>query len=134
FNKEIRHQMELFNSSYKDESFSIPLKINDYCIVHPSLNNKRIVNQQGCFILVGAKQDKNFRYYKSNKSYLNLFKLKEKRFAIIVNNEENKFYKNLNIIHGINKGFIYPELEKKITQIKEDLYDEYENFKFDFSD
>lgn len=128
FNKEIRHQMELFNPSYKDESFSVPINVDKFCIVHPSLNNKRIVNQQGCFILVGASPDKNKKYYQSNTRYLNTFKLKKKRYAIIINNKDYSFYNNLNKIHGINKGFIYPELERKIIQIKDDIYDEYENY------
>ena len=129
---ELQHQAELINSSFKFFTPSIE-DIDTYYIVHPSLNNKRIVNQQGLFLLIGAKLDnKENQFIKGNTSYLNIFENDDrKRVVFIINNKKNKenkkgeFYKELDKYYNINKGFIYPELERKINQIKYEVLEEY---------
>lgn len=133
FPSEIQHQAELINISFK---YFTPKEndINSYYIVHPSLNNSRIINQQGLFILVGSKLNENQCFLDSNQTYLNLFENNNKeRIVFIIENlkdDDNKngtFYNQLNKYYGINKGFIYPELEKKINQIKLDIVEEYKH-------
>ena len=128
FFTELQHQAELINPSFK---YITPedKDINSYYIVHPSLNNQRIVNQQGLFVLIGANKDNNQNYYRTNSTYLDLFENNSyKRVLFIINNKNGKFYNDLNRIHGINKSFVYPELEKKINQIKQNIYTEYEEY------
>ena len=134
FFDELEHQLSLINPIYKDITFD-DAAINDYYLVQPSLNNERIKNQQGLFILIGSQINKelNGKYLLPNESYLELFSkefysessVPDKRVIYIINNENNEFYTELDKTYGINKGFIYPELEHKVNQIKNDVMFEY---------
>lgn len=127
FEKELQHQALVFNP----ESISLFTPSDDdidtFYIVNPSLNNERILNQQGLFILIGASKNSDGFYINPNLEYLSLFKNNQsnKRVAFIINNINNIFYNELNHTYGINKGFIYPELENKVTQIKNDVMHEF---------
>ncbi len=125
FEGELQHQAALIDTSF---NLYLPQKkdINTYYIVHPSLNNERIRNQQGLFILVGANLNNDNYYLQANMKYLDLFKDNNMRTVIIINNYNNDFYNELANSYGINKGFIYPEIEKKITQIKDEVILEYD--------
>lgn len=139
FISELQHQALLINP-YFNLFRPREKDIDTYYIVHPSLNNLRIRNQEGLFILVGAKPDINNMYYKNNETYKDLFETKyippsdssnyycdkPRRLVYIIDNRDGEFYENLSNVHGINKGFIYPELETKITQIREDIKREYQ--------
>jgi len=125
FYTELKHQMSLMNFAL---NLFPPQKkdINQYYIVNPSLNNNRIRNQEGLFIFIGANLNKDGYFLNPNEDYLNLFKINNnKRIIFIINNEKDKFYHDLNQLFGINKSFIYPELEKKVNQIKNDVMLEY---------
>jgi hypothetical protein len=125
FEGELQHQATLINPSF---NLFIPdeTSINKYYIVHPSINNERIKNQQGLFILISSILNKDKFYLKPNINYLNLFKNnKDKRIVFIINNNNGNFYKKLNTSFGINKGYIYPGLENKVNQIKNNVMFEY---------
>lgn len=125
FFEELQHQASLINPTFNLFTPS-EYDINTSYIVHPSLNNERIRNQQGLFILIGAAKDEENHYLNRSTHYLKFFDDKElKRNILIINNKNNKFYESLNIIHGINKGFLYPELENQVTQIKNNVMFEY---------
>lgn len=135
FLSELQHQATLINPTFNlykpKEAF-----LDTYYIVYPSLNNERIKNQQGLFILVGAKQNNMNKFLNPSKKYYQLFETKygvergknSKRYVYIIDNSNDEFYDELSRTHGINKGFIYPELEKKINQIKDDIKYEYKNY------
>lgn len=136
FFNELHHQALLINPCL---NIFKPGKedIDTYYIVHPSLNNIRIINQQGLFVLIGSKPNSRNLFLNHNTEYKELFetkyitngkKLESKRLVYIIENFDNKFYEDLSKIHGINKGYIYPELERKVTQIKEDVRCEHKNF------
>lgn len=128
FYSELKHQAELVN---KTHNLPMPcdLDIDKYFVVQPSLNNDRIKNQQGLFILIGASMNsENSFYTKPNKKYLELFSNGNKRIVFLLDNTNKSFLKDLDIYHGINEGFIYPELEHQIHQILEKVMNEYDNY------
>jgi len=129
FYSELFHQAQNINPTIKEYQPEY-IDVDNYYIVHPSLNNKRIINQQGLFIIIGASADKGKNFLCPNQDYLSLFKDSDmgysgKRIAIIINNYNNDFYMKLNNSYGISKGFIYPDLEHKVNQIKNDVMFEY---------
>lgn len=107
-------------------------ELNQCILVWPPLNNNRIVQQQGCFIMSGSNPlDLN----KPPASLRNFFKypvlddktkpksFQWKRFFILPSNLE-KILSELKVF-GIDKYFIYPDLEKDIGVRKDLISDKY---------
>jgi hypothetical protein len=84
----------------------------DMCIiVHPPMNNHRIVQQQGLFIMCG--RNRNYPY-KAPESLGDFFKLDGKRRIFLIHPEDvETMKKQLNLL-GINEYYIYGDLEKEI--------------------
>ncbi len=125
FNSELQHQATIINPEF---NIFTPRNqdIDNYYFVYPSLNNPRIVNQQGIFIIVGSSLNYFESYLNPNIKYLDRFSnYEDKRLIFIIDNHNNQFYENLDKTFGINKAFVYPELEKKVNQINNDVMFEY---------
>ncbi len=114
--------IEIFLENVFPKNKSLLMQVNSEkveCIVQtsnvigimPELNNERIKNQEGCFAL--------FTY--SGKKYVKIFNpleenncIKEK--VIVPQECKNKILSSLDG-YGINKAFVYPELENQIKEI-----------------
>jgi len=84
-------------------------------IVHVKLDNKRIMNQQGLFLLVGMGKDRT-RPADIDPYFLKDIK-KKKVVFIIPNKSKPKIIAELDKIN-INKGFIYPEIDSVAEYLK----------------
>jgi len=49
----------------------------------------------------------------------------------LIDNRDGTFYEDLSTVYGINKGFIYLELETKITYVKDAVKREYKFYNID---
>lgn len=84
----------------------------DMCIiVHPPMNNHRIVQQQGLFIMCGRNQ--NYPY-KAPEALGDFFKLDGKRLIFLIHPEDIETIKKQLSLLGINEYYIYGDLEKEI--------------------
>lgn len=102
-------------------------ELNQCILVWPPLNNNRIVQQQGCFIMCGADPNDLNKPPESLKSFFSCPSIKGntgsntnnslKRFFILPANLE-KILSELKVF-GIDKYYIYPDLEKDIGERKE---------------
>jgi hypothetical protein len=87
-------------------------------ITHVKLDNKRIMNQQGLFLLVGIGKDKlepakvlDYIYKKDDKLVVFLVPANAKKEIL---NDLNRF--------SINKGFVYPEIDDVAEYLKNEVY------------
>lgn len=87
--------------------------MNDYVFVRASLNNRRIIKQNGAFILVGCKDKK--RNHVEIKEYVNI-NSKPHRF-IIPFSKKKLIIDELDRLN-INSGTIYPEIDSVARYIK----------------
>lgn len=115
FLKEQSHQCKKASGieSYWND---ISLKRLDQCIiVHPVLNNIRIIHQQGLFILCGFNSEDK---YVPPESYFQFFFYNKKRkFFMIDKNNISHVLEELDRL-GINKSQVYFDLEKTIDYQK----------------
>ncbi|UTC76655.1 FRG domain-containing protein [Treponema sp. OMZ 799] len=87
-------------------------------IVHVKLDNKRIINQQGLFLLVGMGIEKN-KPADINKYIYN--KGSKKLIFVIPDKVKSEILSQLNIMN-INKKFIYPEIDDVADYLKNEKF------------
>jgi len=88
-------------------------------ITHVKLDNKRIMNQQGLFLLVGMGKDR--KHPADIAPYL-LKEASDKKVVFIVPYKyKAKILNELNQIN-INKGFIYPEIDDVADYLKKEVF------------
>jgi len=87
-------------------------------IIHVKLDNRRIINQQGLFLLIGMGKDKTKPadikksvYCKDNKQLV----------FVISDNSKKEIIKQLDTMN-INKKFIYPEIDDVADYLKTEIY------------
>ena len=106
---------------------SIGDALNDltgYYLVSPQKLNRRMVNQDGAFILCGLLDDiydSNPFTPKKNRSYLEDLRLRDKnsgKEVILTIKNKKKIKKQLEL-YGINQMKIYPEIDKVAEYLKE---------------
>ena len=92
-------------------------ELTGYVLVSPQKLNRRMVNQDGAFILCGLLDDiydSDPLTPKENRSYLEDLRLRnksnDKKMILIIKNKK-KIKKQLNV-YGINQMKIYPEIDK----------------------
>ncbi|HPY88951.1 MAG TPA: FRG domain-containing protein [Spirochaetota bacterium] len=121
FNKSLSVSYLIHQIQYEKPNFVPMINPDDFekcLIVHVKLDNKRIINQQGLFLLVGMKEKKveptdikKYMKYKNNK-----------RIVFIINHKnKSKILQELDIMN-INKGYIYPEIDDVAEYIKNNIY------------
>lgn len=111
FLSELAHQCKKesrIESYWNDISLE---KIDQCVVVHPELNNARIIQQQGLFILCGLNS-KNL--YEPPESLYDLFMDNGKRTYIHLSNQSLKKCCKELIRLGINRSQVYFDLEKTI--------------------
>jgi hypothetical protein len=125
FNTELRHQAGLMSPEFNN---IVPenKEINKYCLVNPSLNNSRIINQQGLFLLVGAKRSKEGFYSESNKGYLDIFKknvcnIQSIKVDLLNNNKGKSFEDSASIEAMFRNIQKVNDIQKKSILIVEDI-------------
>jgi len=96
----------------------VPDDLHKCLITHVKLDNKRINNQQGLFLLVGMGEAKTVaanikEYLKKNSNKLIVFLIEEK--------EKKNILLELTKMN-INKGFIYPEIDDVAEYLKNEVY------------
>jgi len=96
----------------------VPEDLHKCVITYVKLDNKRIINQQGLFLLVGMGETKTIpaeirKYLKSNSNKVLVFLIedKDKRGILAELNKMN-----------INKGFVYPEIDDVADYLKNEVY------------
>jgi hypothetical protein len=90
-----------------------------YILVEPPMNNERIKRQSGAFALVGVRQDdRSFEKTKFDLRELVMIKENEgiERSIVIPKEYKVPLLDELDVI-GINKAFLFPELEHQATYI-----------------
>lgn len=106
------------------QSIINPDDINNIFAVQPKLDNPRIVRQHGAFLIFGIKpykySDKEIKPMPEiNPKWIMSNGKNEKNKRIIIKGEEKrKILKELEIF-GINKSFLFPEIDKVAEDIKE---------------
>lgn len=95
-----------------------PEDLHKCFIVHVKLENKRIINQQGLFLLVGMGTNKN-EPADINKY---IYKKDSKRIVFLIpDNCKSEIISQLETM-GINKKFIYPEIDDVADYLKNEKY------------
>jgi hypothetical protein len=91
-----------------------------YLLVEPPMNNERIKRQRGAFAVVGIRKDK-CGFEKECHNLRDLVILKENegigRSIIVPKANKEKLLSELDVI-GINKAFLFPELEHQTAYLK----------------
>jgi hypothetical protein len=90
-----------------------------YILVEPPMNNERIKRQSGAFALVGIRRDAmSFEKEKFDLRELVVIKENEEieRSIVIPKESKKAILKELDVI-GINKAFLFPELEHQAIYI-----------------
>ncbi|OOF58962.1 FRG domain-containing protein [Rodentibacter myodis] len=107
---DIRREKPAFRAdiNYKDMEKVICVK--------PTLNNQRIVRQQGVFLLFGIKGSKKVMSDIPD-TWKSLGKESDSKKFYIPKDNKIKILKELNTF-GINKKFLFPEIEKQAEEIK----------------
>lgn len=106
------------------QSIIDPDDINNIFAVQPKLDNPRIVRQHGAFLIFGIKpykySDKEIKPMPEidPKWVMSDGKDEKNKRIIIKSNEKKKILKELEIF-GINKSFLFPEIDKVAEDIKE---------------
>lgn len=117
---ELGHQAKVetgIDSYFKNEENKLFSEANNCIVVHPELNNPRIIQQQGMFILCGFDPDG----YKTlpEKSYNKLFlNSDDKRVYFLFSDKAMKNIKKELDSYGINRSQVYFDLEKTIDYEK----------------
>ena len=108
------------------QSIIDPDDINNIFAVQPKLDNPRIVRQHGAFLIFGIKPSQPFELKEKqikpmpeiNTNWIMSNGEGEKNKRIIIkSNEKKEILKELEIF-GINKGFLFPEIDKVAEDIK----------------
>jgi len=95
-----------------------PPDLHKCIIVHVKLDNKRIINQQGLFLLVGMDNNKT----KPADVFKYLIKRNNKRIVYLIDpKSKKKILDDLDKMN-INKGFIYPEIDDVADYIKNYMF------------
>ncbi|URZ10968.1 FRG domain-containing protein [Clostridium felsineum] len=91
-----------------------PKDLSKTIFVKPKLDNKRIIRQNGAFILFGMKDDKF-----SPAKLLDVYKTKKTKKYIIPSNKKNEIIKELKLF-GISYSSLFPEIDKTSSQLKKE--------------
>ncbi len=95
-----------------------PKDLHKCFIVHVKLDNKRIINQQGLFLLVGMGNSKK----EPADINTNIYKKDSKKYILVVpDNNKPDIISQLDTMN-INKKFIYPEIDDVADYIKNELF------------
>lgn len=114
---QIRKEKVGFRADIRKEIF------NDYIVcVIPNMNNKRILAQQGAFLLYGIKDGRKMLCSEMSLKYNKQFKIEE---VIIDKNSKNKILKELQAL-GISEEVLFPELENYSKRIESEYKITYE--------
>lgn len=95
-----------------------PDDLHKCVIVHVKLNNKRIINQQGLFLLVGMGDKKTISADIKNYCMIQ----KGKRIILLIKPSVKRNILNELNTMNINKGFIYPEIDGVADYVKNVVY------------
>ena len=108
-------------------SFARKLSISDIRIpvfVKPVRNNKRIAHQEGVFLLWGLDtvhySNQNVENFIGDREKYRFERNERKQIFFIEQNNKEKIIKTLNRI-GINKAFVYPEIDDVADYIKSSI-------------
>ncbi len=91
-----------------------PKDIEEVCFVRPKLNNKRILIQDGGFIIFGISNIKEKPAIVKNDITIGNKKLK----VLVLNNEVKKQFLNKLDLMGINRGTLFPEINNYSQYLK----------------
>ncbi len=106
---QIRKEKVSFRADIRKELF------DDYVVcVIPNMNNKRIIAQQGAFLLYGIKDGRKMLCSEMSLKYNKQFKIKE---IIIDKKSKKKILKELQVL-GISDEVLFPELESYSKHIE----------------
>lgn len=95
-----------------------PKDLHKCFIVHVKLDNKRIINQQGLFLLVGMGKHKN----EPANINANIYKTDSKKLIFVIpNNHKSEILSDLDSMN-INKKFIYPEIDDVADYLKNEKF------------
>lgn len=98
-----------------------PTDLHKCFIVHVKLENKRIINQQGLFLLVGMGQEK----IEPADINVNIYKNESKRLIFVIpENKKKEILDQLDTMN-INKKFIYPEIDDVADYLKNEKFRDY---------
>ena len=110
FNKQgsipyLLHQIKFEKPNFLD--IINPADLHKCFVVHVPHDNKRILNQQGLFLLVGMGDSKT----QPASIEESIFKTKNKKLVFLVpGNQKQKILEELDVMN-INKRFVYPEID-----------------------
>ena len=95
-----------------------PSDLHKCFIVHVKLENKRIINQQGLFLLVGMGKQKTEPADVNE----NIYKIDSKKLIFVIpENRKSEILRQLNTMN-INKKFIYPEIDDVADYLKNEKF------------
>ena len=95
-----------------------PRDLHKCFIVHVKLENKRIINQQGLFLLVGMGKQK----IEPADVNANIYKIDSKKLIFVIpENRKSEILTQLNTMN-INKKFIYPEIDDVADYLKNEKF------------
>lgn len=95
-----------------------PRDLHKCFIVHVKLENKRIINQQGLFLLVGMGKQK----IEPADVNANIYKIDSKKLIFVIpENRKSEILRQLNTMN-INKKFIYPEIDDVADYLKNEKF------------
>lgn len=110
------HQIKTENPSFQN---LIEAKDLHKCfIVHVKHDNKRIMNQQGLFLIVGMGNKKNEPANIKNSFH----KIDKKQIVFVIPDKNKKDILNDLDLMSINKKFIYPEIDDVADYLKTEVY------------
>lgn len=95
-----------------------PKDLHRCFIVHVKLDNKRIINQQGLFLLVGMGSSK------SEPAEINkyIYKINSRKIVFVVpNDKKQEIISTLNTMN-INKRTVYPEIDDVADYLKNEVF------------
>lgn len=125
FYKEVGHQCRLEQGIDSYWNNLGPEELKKCVVVHPELNNSRIIHQQGLFLLCGFDEEQ--------KSFFSLPKDSYSSFFISpINNKRIYYYFSSRVLSsvqleldsfGINRSQVYFDLEKSIEYERERALD-----------
>ena len=110
------HQIKYEKSHFLD--IINPEDLHKCFIVHVKLENKRIINQQGLFLLVGMGKQKN----EPANIDANIYKIDSKKLIFVIpDNRKKEILSQLDTMN-INKKFIYPEIDDVADYLKNEKF------------
>jgi len=124
FNKECIYNVVQENPAFEPKDGQPLTSYDKVILVHPTMNNGRIIQQQGVFLLLGKNhndpyQENNdllMKFFKAPSIFPNQESMKEYIFVIKPENKEK--LKNQLASLGIDEYYLFPDFERCIKQVK----------------